>query len=141
MPECTEVTARACITRHLTVPHSRRECAAAEKLGCVAWLCQLPLLQLPPACMLLFQCCSKQIGSLQLTVALCNAAGIIDCGKQIVEHEGTKSLWKGLTPFATHLTLKYALRMGTNAFYQSLLRDEVGARSVKPPESQLTCSR
>ena len=36
-----------------------------------------------------------------------------------------RSLWKGLTPFATHLTLKYALRMGTNAFYQSLLRDKV----------------
>ena len=53
------------------------------------------------------------------------AAGIVDCGKQIVQHEGTKSLWKGLTPFATHLTLKYALRMGTNAFYQSLLRDQV----------------
>ncbi len=35
------------------------------------------------------------------------------------------SLWKGLTPFATHLTLKYALRMGTNAFYQGLLRDQV----------------
>ena len=28
---------------------------------------------------------------------------------------------EGLTPFAVHLTLKYALRMGTNAFYQSLL--------------------
>ena len=48
-----------------------------------------------------------------------------------MEHEGTKSLWKGLTPFATHLTLKYALRMGTNAFYQSLLRDQVGARCIK----------
>ena len=36
-----------------------------------------------------------------------------------------RSLWKGLTPFATHLTLKYALRMGTNATYQAALRDEV----------------
>lgn len=52
-------------------------------------------------------------------------AGIVNCGKQIIAQEGAKSLWKGLTPFATHLTLKYALRMGTNAFYQSLLRDEV----------------
>ena len=42
-----------------------------------------------------------------------------------MEQEGARSLWKGLTPFATHLTLKYALRMGTNAFYQSLLRDKV----------------
>lgn len=53
-------------------------------------------------------------------------AGIVNCGKQIIAQEGAKSLWKGLTPFATHLTLKYALRMGTNAFYQSLLRDQVG---------------
>ncbi|KAK9842466.1 hypothetical protein WJX81_001453 [Elliptochloris bilobata] len=50
--------------------------------------------------------------------------GIWNCGKQIIEQEGVRSLWKGLTPFATHLTLKYALRMGTNAFYQSLLRDK-----------------
>ncbi|CAL5221723.1 g3969 [Coccomyxa viridis] len=55
--------------------------------------------------------------------------GIVDCGKQIIRDEGTKSLWKGLTPFATHLTLKYALRMGTNAFYQSLLRDKDGKLS------------
>ncbi|KAK9907509.1 hypothetical protein WJX75_004988 [Coccomyxa subellipsoidea] len=55
--------------------------------------------------------------------------GIVNCGKQIIAQEGAKSLWKGLTPFATHLTLKYALRMGTNAFYQSLLRDQSGALS------------
>lgn len=61
------------------------------------------------------------------------AAGIIDCGKQIVKDEGAKSLWKGLTPFATHLTLKYALRMGTNAFYQSLLRDQVRAKLETSP--------
>jgi hypothetical protein len=36
-----------------------------------------------------------------------------------------RSLWKGLTPFATHLTLKYALRMGSNSVYQNMLRDEV----------------
>jgi len=53
-------------------------------------------------------------------------AGIINCGQTIIKEEGVRSLWKGLTPFATHLTLKYALRMGTNATYQSLLRDEVG---------------
>ncbi len=43
----------------------------------------------------------------------------------MIEEEGVRSLWKGLTPFACHLTLKYALRMGTNATYQSLLRDKV----------------
>ena len=42
-----------------------------------------------------------------------------------------KALWKGLTPFATHLTLKYALRFGTNALYSNLLRDKVSPTS--PP--------
>ena len=40
--------------------------------------------------------------------------------------EGVRALWKGLTPFATHLTLKYALRMGTNAVYSTALRDKDG---------------
>ena len=53
--------------------------------------------------------------------------GIWNCGSTIIKEEGVRSLWKGLTPFAVHLTLKYALRMGTNAFYQSLLRDKVKA--------------
>ena len=53
-----------------------------------------------------------------------DAAGIYNCGNTIIKEEGVRSLWKGLTPFAMHLTLKYALRMGTNAFYQSLLRDQ-----------------
>lgn len=56
-------------------------------------------------------------------------AGIANCGQTIVKEEGVRALWKGLTPFATHLTLKYALRMGTNATYQSLLRDEVRSTS------------
>jgi solute carrier family 25 citrate transporter 1 len=33
---------------------------------------------------------------------------------------------QGLTPFATHLCLKYALRFGTNAGFQSLLADQHG---------------
>ena len=48
-----------------------------------------------------------------------------DCGRQIVAEEGVSALWKGLTPFATHLCLKYFLRFGTNALYQGLLRDKV----------------
>ena len=56
-------------------------------------------------------------------------AGIGDCGNKIIKEEGARSLWKGLTPFATHLTLKYALRMSTNATYQTLLRDEVPSRT------------
>lgn len=50
--------------------------------------------------------------------------GMVSTGSSIVKTEGTKSLWKGLTPFATHLYLKYALRFGTNAGFQSLLMDK-----------------
>ena len=54
-----------------------------------------------------------------------SGTGIWHCGETVIKEEGARALWKGLTPFAVHLTLKYALRMGTNATYQSLLRDEV----------------
>ncbi len=47
----------------------------------------------------------------------------------MIAEEGTRALWKGLTPFAMHLTLKYALRMGSNSVYQGLLRDEQGQLS------------
>nr|GMD31759.1 mitochondrial succinate-fumarate transporter 1 [Ipomoea batatas]GMD44939.1 mitochondrial succinate-fumarate transporter 1 [Ipomoea batatas]GME08857.1 mitochondrial succinate-fumarate transporter 1 [Ipomoea batatas]GME18455.1 mitochondrial succinate-fumarate transporter 1 [Ipomoea batatas] len=49
--------------------------------------------------------------------------GIAHCGSTIVKNEGVRALWKGLTPFATHLTLKYALRMGSNAVLQSAFKD------------------
>ncbi|XP_071702877.1 mitochondrial succinate-fumarate transporter 1-like [Rutidosis leptorrhynchoides] len=49
--------------------------------------------------------------------------GIIHCGSTTVKTEGVRALWKGLTPFATHLTLKYALRMGSNAVLQSAFKD------------------
>lgn len=47
----------------------------------------------------------------------------------MIAEEGTRALWKGLTPFAMHLTLKYALRMGSNSVYQGMLRDEEGGLS------------
>nr|XP_043634331.1 mitochondrial succinate-fumarate transporter 1 [Erigeron canadensis] len=49
--------------------------------------------------------------------------GIIHCGNTTLKTEGLRALWKGLTPFATHLTLKYALRMGSNAVFQSAFKD------------------
>ncbi len=55
-----------------------------------------------------------------------HSAGIYNCGTTIIREEGAKSLWKGLTPFAGNLTLKYFLRFGTNGLYQNLLRDKVG---------------
>ncbi|KAK1377393.1 mitochondrial succinate-fumarate transporter 1 [Heracleum sosnowskyi] len=50
--------------------------------------------------------------------------GIYHCGSTVVKSEGVRALWKGLTPFATHLTLKYALRMGSNAVLQSAFKDK-----------------
>lgn len=52
-----------------------------------------------------------------------NYKGIVHCGTTIARAEGVRALWKGLTPFATHLTLKYALRMGSNAVLQSAFKD------------------
>lgn len=52
--------------------------------------------------------------------------GIYHCGSTIIKEEGVGALWKGVVPFATHLTGKYALRMGSNSFYQNLMRDERG---------------
>ncbi|KAI5663336.1 hypothetical protein M9H77_22659 [Catharanthus roseus] len=52
-----------------------------------------------------------------------NYKGIVHCGSTIARNEGVRALWKGLTPFATHLTLKYALRMGSNAVLQSTFKD------------------
>ncbi|KAK2993031.1 hypothetical protein RJ640_001594 [Escallonia rubra] len=51
--------------------------------------------------------------------------GIVHCGLTMACTEGVRALWKGLTPFATHLTLKYALRMGSNAVLQSAFKDPV----------------
>ena len=55
--------------------------------------------------------------------------GILNCGSTIVRQEGVEALWKGVVPFTTHLMMKYAMRMGTNAVYQGLLRDENGELS------------
>ena len=52
--------------------------------------------------------------------------GMIHCGKTVAHEEGVKALWKGLTPFVGQLTLKYALRMGSNAFFLELMRGEDG---------------
>ena len=73
-------------------------------------------------------CCLQPIDVIKTRLQLDKAtppryAGIIDCGSKIYTQEGVAALWKGLVPFSTHLTLKYALRMSTNAGFQSLLRD------------------
>ncbi|PRW60660.1 mitochondrial succinate-fumarate transporter 1 isoform A [Chlorella sorokiniana] len=52
--------------------------------------------------------------------------GMVHCIRTIAAQEGVPSLWKGLTPFLGQLTLKYALRMGSNAFFLELMRDQDG---------------
>lgn len=55
--------------------------------------------------------------------------GIWHCGRTIAKVEGVRALWKGVVPFSTHLTFKYALRMGSNSFYQGLFRNKDGELS------------
>jgi solute carrier family 25 citrate transporter 1 len=73
-------------------------------------------------------CCLQPIDVIKTRLQLDPRAqreyrGIWHCGATVVEREGVRALWKGLTPFATHLTLKYTLRMGSNALFQSALAD------------------
>ncbi|KAK7377224.1 hypothetical protein VNO80_02646 [Phaseolus coccineus] len=52
-----------------------------------------------------------------------NYKEILHYGTNFSQTEGVQALWKRLTPFATHLTLKYALQMGSNVVLQSPLKD------------------
>lgn len=47
--------------------------------------------------------------------------GMVHCGKTIFQSEGPKALYKGLSPFITHLTLKYALRFGSFGWFKKTL--------------------
>ncbi|CAK9150400.1 unnamed protein product [Ilex paraguariensis] len=71
-------------------------------------------------------CCLQPIDVIKTRLQLDRSGsykGIIHCGMTVCRTEGVRALWKGLTPFATHLTLKYALRMGSNAVLQSAFKD------------------
>lgn len=73
-------------------------------------------------------CCLQPIDVIKTRLQLDRTGtyrGIIHCGNTVATSEGVRALWKGLTPFATHLTLKYALRMGSNALLQSAFKDPV----------------
>ena len=71
-------------------------------------------------------CCLQPIDVIKTPLQLDRAGayrGIVHCGTTVSSTEGVRALWKGLTPFATHLTLKYTLRMGSNALLQSAFKD------------------
>jgi solute carrier family 25 (mitochondrial citrate transporter), member 1 len=73
-------------------------------------------------------CCLQPIDVIKTRLQLDRTGtyrGIIHCGNTVARTEGIRALWKGLTPFATHLTLKYTLRMGSNAVLQSAFKDPV----------------
>mmetsp|Transcript_5780 Transcript_5780/g.11873 ORF Transcript_5780/g.11873 Transcript_5780/m.11873 type:complete len:357 (+) Transcript_5780:238-1308(+) len=58
--------------------------------------------------------------------------GMIDCLKKTAKNEGVAALYKGLTPFVTHLTLKYALRFGAFEKFKTMLgADSKGNASAK----------
>ena len=74
-------------------------------------------------------CCLQPIDTIKTRIQLDTAGrygGVLHCGRTIAREEGAAALWKGVAPFATHLTCKYFMRMGTNATYQGLLRDRNG---------------
>ncbi|KAG5550585.1 hypothetical protein RHGRI_015514 [Rhododendron griersonianum] len=71
-------------------------------------------------------CCLQPIDVIKTRLQLDRSGaykGIVHCGTTVARTEGVRALWKGLTPFATHMTLKYALRMGSNAMFQTALKD------------------
>ncbi|RZC79441.1 hypothetical protein C5167_003624 [Papaver somniferum] len=71
-------------------------------------------------------CCLQPIDVIKTRLQLDRSGvykGISHCGNTVIKTEGVRALWKGLTPFATHLTLKYALRMGSNAMFQTAFKD------------------
>ena len=71
-------------------------------------------------------CCLQPIDVIKTRLQLDRTGtyrGIVHCGTTVSSTEGVRALWKGLTPFATHLTLKYTLRMGSNAVFLSVFKD------------------
>lgn len=78
-------------------------------------------------------CCLQPVDVVKTRLQLDKSGsykGMISCGRTIAAEEGLRSLWKGLTPFIGQLTLKYALRMGSNAFFLEMMRDSNGQLST-----------
>jgi len=54
------------------------------------------------------------------------SSGMWRTGLTICREEGVSALWKGATPFATHLALKYCLRWGCATHFANLMREPSG---------------
>ncbi|WOK97949.1 mitochondrial succinate-fumarate transporter 1-like [Canna indica] len=79
-------------------------------------------------------------GSLGGVMEACCLQPIDVIKMRVQRHDGSANggggaLYKSLTPFVTHLTLKYALRMCSNAALQSALNDaSTGELEISPTE-------
>ena len=62
---------------------------------------------------------------------------MVHCGTTIAQQEGVGALYKGLTPFVTHLTLKYALRFGSYAFFQSSIGGSTSSTAPRTKSDSL----
>lgn len=58
-----------------------------------------------------------------------NYKGMFDCLRTIAQEEGFLALYKGLTPFITHLTLKYAVRFGMFEQFKLMLGGKKDGKS------------
>jgi solute carrier family 25 citrate transporter 1 len=58
------------------------------------------------------------------------------CVRTIIKDEGVRAMYKGLTPFVTHLTLKYALRMYSYELYRGILSNN-GKNQLTIPQQLL----
>jgi solute carrier family 25 citrate transporter 1 len=75
------------------------------------------------------EACSLQpldVVKTRLQLSSKKSMGIVPLGREIVRNEGVLALYKGLTPFVTHLVSKYCLRFYSNEFYRKLLADKAG---------------
>lgn len=81
------------------------------------------------------EACSLQPLDVLKTRMQISGKGLFTTVSTTLKKEGVTALYKGLSPFCTHLVLKYSVRWWFNDTYRSLLADEDG--TVSTPASFL----
>eukprot|EP00253_Pinus_taeda_P024219 PITA_24219 len=80
-------------------------------------------------------CCVQPIDVIKTRLQLDRVGqyrGFFHCGTSVVRTQGVRKLWSGLTPFATHLTVKYSFRMGSYAVLQGAFSDPITGKLSNP---------